>query len=151
MGECLFCKIIDGSIPSVKVWENENYLAILDVNPNTEGMSLVLPKKHFDSYLFDMSDEQMVEFVKATKVVAKLLEKGLEVQRVAMVMEGMGINHAHIKLYPLYGISEKFQEMWSKDKIYFDHYEGYISTQLGPPKELAELEKTAIRIKKAKL
>ncbi len=64
-----------------------------------------------------------------------------------MVMEGMGINHAHIKLYPLHGVTEKFKEIWGKKTIFFDKYEGYISTQLGPKTELSELKKLAERIK----
>ncbi len=59
-------------------------------------------------------------------------------------MEGMGVNHVHIKLYPLHGIDAKFKEMWAKDERYFDKYEGYLSTVLGPKandKELAALAK----------
>ncbi|MCD6444824.1 hypothetical protein J7L70_07495 [Candidatus Bathyarchaeota archaeon] len=67
----------------------------------------------------------------AAKKVAKILERGLSVKRVAMVMEGMGINHAHIKLYPLHGLKEKFEETWAKERVFFEKYEGYISTQLG--------------------
>jgi len=58
----------------------------------------------------------------ASRKVAKILEKGLKVPRVAMVMEGMGINHAHIKLYPLHGVRGKFKEMWAKKKIFFKKY-----------------------------
>ncbi len=67
-----------------------------------------------------------------------------------MVMEGMGINHAHIKLYPLHGVAEKFKEMSAKKTIFFDKYEGYISTQLGPKAKLSELKKLAERIKNKK-
>jgi len=147
MKECIFCKIVKGEIPSVKIWEDRNFLAILDNQPNTEGMTLVLTKKHYSSYAFDMSNDIYKKFIIAAKKVAKILEKGLNVKRIAMVMEGMGINHAHIKLYPLYGIKEKFKEMWSKDKIYFKKYEGYISTQLGPQKSIEELKKIAAKIK----
>jgi hypothetical protein len=70
------------------------------------------------------------------------------VKRVAMVMEGMGVNHAHIKLYPLYGIEEKFKEIWAKDKVFFEKYEGYISTQLGPQADISALKKLAEEIKK---
>jgi histidine triad (HIT) family protein len=144
---CIFCKIVSGEIEAAKIWEDENYLAILDLNPNVEGMALVLTKKHLDSYAFDMSDSDYGNFLLKTKLVAKLLEKGLEVKRVAMVMEGMGINHAHIKLYPLHGLDDKFKETWAKDRIYFENYDGYISTQLGPQKEIEELKVLAEKIK----
>ena len=147
MDDCIFCKIVKGAIDSVKIWEDENYIAILDVNPNTKGMTLVLPKKHFDSYVFDMSENDYSEFLLASKKVVKILENGLKVQRIAMVMEGMGVNHAHIKLYPLYGLNEKFTEMWADKKVYFEKYEGYISTQLGPKVELSDLKKIAEEIK----
>ncbi|MEK6874115.1 MAG: hypothetical protein AABW91_04675 [Nanoarchaeota archaeon] len=81
-------------------------------------MTLVLTKKHFDSYAFDIDDKTYTELMLASKKVAKLLERGLNVKRVAMVMEGMGVNHVHIKLYPLYGIDKKFEEMWAKDKVF---------------------------------
>lgn len=147
MNECIFCKIKNGEIDSAKIWEDENFLAILDANPNTKGMTLVLTKEHYDSYAFDMPDKEYQDFMLAAKKVAGILEKSLKVQRVIMVMEGMGINHAHIKLYPLLGVDEKFKGMWSKDRVYFDKYEGYISTQLGPKADLAELKKLADEIK----
>ncbi|XOB40623.1 MAG: HIT family protein [Candidatus Nealsonbacteria bacterium] len=148
MEQCIFCKIIKGEIDSAKIWEDKEFLAILDVNPNTKGMTLLLTKKHYDSYVFDMEEDVYQRFMKTTKKVVKILEKGLDVKRVAMVMEGMGINHAHIKLYPLHGITEKFREMWGKEKVFFNKYQGYISTQLGPKIDIAELKKLAEEIKK---
>ena len=53
MENCIFCKIVKGEIPCVKIWEDKDFLAILDVFPNTKGMTLVLTKKHFDSYAFE--------------------------------------------------------------------------------------------------
>ena len=148
--ECIFCKIVKGEVKSVKIWEDEKFVAILDVNPNMEGMTLVLTKKHYDSYTFDMPDTIYSKFMIATKTVAKILEKGLDVTRVSMVMEGMGINHADVKLYPLLGVTEKFKETWAKEKVYFKKYEGYISTQLGPQATVEELRKLAEKIKKNK-
>ncbi|MBU2539584.1 HIT family protein [Patescibacteria group bacterium] len=147
--DCIFCKIAKGEIDSEKIWEDQDFLAILDVNPNTRGMTLVMPKEHYDSYAFDMSDDAYQELMQASKKVAKILEKGLSVKRVAMVLEGMGVNHVHLKLYPLYGLEEKFQETWAKDRIFFDKYIGYISTQLGPQADISELKKLAEEIKKA--
>jgi histidine triad (HIT) family protein len=145
--DCIFCKIVNGEIDSAKIWEDKDFLAVLDVMPNTNGMTLILTKKHYDSYVFDMPDKEYQKFMASAKKVSKILEKSLKVQRVAMVMEGMGINHAHLKLYPLHGLNEKFKEMWAKDKIYFDNYQGYISTQTGPKKDISELKKLAEEIK----
>lgn len=150
MESCIFCKIIEGKIPGVKIWEDKEHIAILDIMPNTEGMTLIMPKKHFDSYAFDMPEKDYQSLLVATKKVAKLLENGLGVKRVAMVMEGLGVNHAHIKLYPVYGLTEKFEETWAPDKIYFEKYEGYISTQTGPKKTGEELQLVADKILKNK-
>ena len=147
MENCIFCKIVEGEIPSVKIWEDKEYLAILDVNPNTEGMTLVLTKKHYESDATNMSDKNYENLMIAAKRVAKLLEKKLKVKRVAIVMEGLGINHVHIKLYPIHGLNEKFKEMWASEKVYFEKYKGYISTQLGPQKSLEELNALAKKIR----
>ena len=143
MVDCIFCKIISGEFDSAKIWEDDNYLAILDIMPNTKGMTLVLPKKHFDSYAFDMNEKEYCGLMSAARTAAKILEKGLGVNRVALVMEGMGVNHAHIKLYPLHGVDEKFKETWAKQKVFFEKYEGYISTQTGEKVELGALKKLA--------
>ena len=148
MENCIFCKIINGEISAVKIWEDDKFLAILDVSPNTKGMALVMPKVHYDSYAFDMEGDIYAEFFSAAKKVSKILEKGVGVIRVALVMEGMGVNHAHLKLYPLYGLEEKFREMWAKDRVYFEKYQGFISTQLGPQADAAELKKLAAEIRK---
>jgi histidine triad (HIT) family protein len=145
--DCIFCKIARGEIPAVKIWEDEKHLAILDINPNTKGMTLVLTKKHYDSDATDMPDKEYCELMIASKRVAKLLEKKLNVKRVAIIMEGLGINHVHIKLYPLHGLDEKFKETWAKEKKFFDKYEGYISTHIGPKKTIEELNKIAEKIR----
>jgi len=148
MNNCIFCKIAGGEIDAVTIWEDEKFLAFLDINPNTEGMTLVIPKQHFDSDTFEMPQTAYLELMSAAKKVSKLLKKGLSVDRVAMAMEGMGVDHAHIKLYPLHGIQREFREMLAKDRIYFDKYEGYISTQLGPHAETDDLKEIAREIKK---
>jgi diadenosine tetraphosphate (Ap4A) HIT family hydrolase len=148
MKDCIFCKIASGKIPSVKIWEDKEHLAILDINPNTDGMTLVLTKEHFDSDATDMPDKNYNNLMLAAKKVAKLLENKLNIKRVAIVMEGLGVNHVHIKLYPIYGLDEKFKETWAKDKIFFKKYEGYISTQLGPQKSIDELNELADKITK---
>ncbi|MCC7569816.1 HIT family protein [Candidatus Micrarchaeota archaeon] len=145
--ECIFCKIVTEDIGCAKIWEDEKHIAFLDINPNTEGMTLVIPKDHYNSYAFEMPDTAYTELMIASKKVAKILEKGLDVKRVAMVMEGMGVNHVHIKLYPIHGIKEIFEVNISKEIKYFKEYEGYISTHLGPKKDLEELEKFAEKIR----
>ena len=146
--DCIFCKIAKGEIDSAKVWEDDEFLAILDVNPNTRGMTLVLSKEHYDSYAFDIPEDVYQKLMRASKKVAKILEKGLNVRRVAMVMEGMGVNHLHLKLYPLHGLSKEFKAIEPEKRIFFEKYEGYVSTQLGPLADLGELKELAEEIKK---
>ena len=144
--DCIICKIINGEIPSVKIWEDKKYIAILDKFPNTQGMTLVIPKKHYESYVFDMKKKPYLDLMKASKKVAKLLDEKLQVKRTAMVMEGLGINHAHVKLYPIHGLNDKFEETWANEKIYFEKYVGFISTQQGPEKSIEELNKVKDKI-----
>ena len=78
MDSCIFCKIVNGEIGAVKIWEDDKFLAILDINPNTKGMTILLAKAHYDSYAFDMPDEVYAEFMIAAKKVAGILEKFAE-------------------------------------------------------------------------
>lgn len=144
MDNCIFCKIARGEIPCAKIWEDSEHLAFLDINPNVIGMTLVIPKKHFESYAFNMPDKDHHSLIDAAKKTAKMLEKGLGTQRVAMVMEGMGVNHAHIKLYPLFVLENKTKE--PTHRVFFEAYEGYISTELGPQRSSAELSLIAQEI-----
>jgi len=147
---CVFCKIVVGEIPAVKIWESDDFLSILDINPNTKGVSLVLPKKHYDSQVLEMEKEIYGKLMQAAREVAGVLKRGLEVRRVGLVVEGMGVNHAHVKLYPLHGLETEFGRDGAKEKTYFERYEGYLSTKQGPEKTISELEKVAKEIKRVR-
>ena len=101
MENCIFCKISKGEIPCAKIWEDDNFIAFLDINPVTEGMTLVIPKEHCDSYVFNNKDKTVKSLIEATKKVAQLLKNYLGVERVALIFEGIEINHLHAKLLPL--------------------------------------------------
>jgi len=144
MKDCLFCKIVKGEIPCYKIYEDKDFLAFLDIYPNTKGMTLIIPKKHYSSDSFDMPREAYINLMLISKKIAKILEKKLNVKRVALVMEGMGVDHVHIKLYPLHGLKEKFTETWVDKRIFFQKYQGYITTLMGKrmsDKKLKELVK----------
>ncbi|MDR0369710.1 MAG: hypothetical protein LBH96_04290 [Candidatus Peribacteria bacterium] len=81
----------------------------------------------------------------ATEVV-HMLKKSLGVHRVAMVMEGMGVNHLHLKLYPLHGLEEEWEEILAKEEQYFPRYEGYLSTQMGPKANMEALGALQVQI-----
>ena len=73
MENCIFCKIVKGQLPSLKVWEDEKHIAVLDINPNTEGVTLVLTKEHYDSDATDMPDKEYLGLMLASKKVAKII------------------------------------------------------------------------------
>ena len=148
--DCKFCKVITGELPSVKIWEDEKHMAFLGNHPNMEGMTLVVPKSHYDSDAADMPDKEYTELMLAAKKVSKLLEKGLKIKRCSLIMEGMGVNHVHIKLYPLHGIDSKFKEMWGDKEVFFEKYEGYVTTLEGPKKTIDELKIIGEKILKNK-
>lgn len=97
---CVFCKVVSGEFPSYKIYEDDIFIAILDLCPNVRGMTLILTKEHYDSYAAEMDDKTYSEFFLFAKKVSKIIDSKLGVKRTALVMEGMGLNHAHIKLYP---------------------------------------------------
>jgi histidine triad (HIT) family protein len=103
MKDCIFCKIIAGEIPSFKVWENNDYVAFLDRYPQSVGMTVLIPKKHYPGYFVDVPDKVLSELMTNGKEVAKILDSRLEeVIRTMLVFEGMDVDHIHLKLLPLY-------------------------------------------------
>lgn len=130
MNECIFCKIVSGDLPSHQIWEDSNHLAFLTIFPNTEGVTVVIPKNHYPSYVFDLPDEALKSLMVATKIVAKLLDSKLkDVGRTALVFEGFGVDHVHAKLYPMHGTDiPEWKPIESTIDKYFEKYEGYISS-----------------------
>ena len=96
----IFSRIIAGEIPSYKIAEDENYYAFLDINPLTKGHTLVVPKKEID-YIFDLDDDTLAGMVLFAKRVAAQIKQEITCSRVAMVVLGMEIPHAHIHLIPI--------------------------------------------------
>lgn len=128
--DCIFCKIVNGESPCHKIWEDEKHLAFLSIFPNTEGFSVVITKKHYPSYAFDLPNNVLKELIMATKKVAKLIDSKLEdVGRTGMIFEGFGVDHIHAKLFPMHGTKIKeWRPLKSNVEKYFDKYEGYISS-----------------------
>ncbi len=127
---CIFCKIAKGEAPCHKIWEDDKHLAFLSIFPNTEGFSVVIPKKHYPSYAFSTDDSVLQELMLAVKKVALLLDKNLDdVGRTGMVFEGFGVDHLHAKLFPMHGTKvDEWKPIKSNVNKYFEKYEGYISS-----------------------
>ncbi len=143
----LFDKIINNQIPSFKVYEDQDYLAFLTPFPNTKGLTIVIPKINPGAYLFDLNDDTYLGLLLISKKIAKALEKALEVERVAMVVEGTGVAHVHVKLYPLFGITKEETNVWSTHQEYYPNYAGYLTTVEGPKMSDQELEEVKTKIK----
>lgn len=145
---CIFCKIISGEIPSYKIWENDKFIAILDIFPNCKGQTLLIPKKHYESDLFNIHDKELYkDVILATDDVVQLLKAKLNVQRVGMIMEGMGVNHLHIKLYPMHGIEEDWKQNIWWEQVFFEEYPGYLTTEIGEQADFQDLANIQRQIK----
>src|SRR3989344_7257718 len=128
--DCVFCRIVKEEIPCHKVWEDKKHLAFLSRNPNTEGFTVVITKKHYTSYAFDLPDDVLKDLIIAAKKVSKLIDsKFTDVGRTGLILEGFGIDHVHAKLFPMHGTKLKeWKPIKSNVNKYFEIYEGYISS-----------------------
>ena len=96
----IFSKIAAGEIPSYKCAEDEKFYAFLDINPLVKGHTLVIPRREVD-YIFDMEDDEIAEFQVFAKKVAKAIGKAFPCKKVAQVVLGLEVPHAHIHLIPM--------------------------------------------------
>ena len=96
----IFSKIAAGEIPSYKCAENEQFYAFLDINPVGKGHTLVIPRREVD-YIFDMDDDELAAFEVFAKRVAKAIQKVFACKKVAQVVLGLEVPHAHIHLIPM--------------------------------------------------
>ncbi len=96
----LFSKIAAGEIPSYKCAENDKFYAFLDINPVVKGHTLVVPRKEID-YIFDMDDKDLADFEVFAKKVARAIRAAFPCKKVAEVVLGLEVNHAHIHLMPI--------------------------------------------------
>lgn len=96
----IFSKISAGEIPSYKCAENDKFYAFLDINPLVKGHTLVIPRREVD-YIFDMEDGELAEFHVFAKKVAKAIKKAFPCTKVAEVVLGLEVPHAHIHLIPM--------------------------------------------------
>lgn len=96
----IFSKIVAGEIPSYKCAENDRFYAFLDISPLAKGHTLVIPKREVD-YIFDMEDDEIAEFQIFAKRVAVALKKAFPCRKVAQVVLGLEVPHAHIHLIPM--------------------------------------------------
>ena len=96
----IFSRIIAGEIPCYKVAEDDRHFAFLDINPLTKGHTLVVPKREVD-YIFDLEDDELQQMIVFAKRIARKIKRKIECKKVAMVVLGLEVAHAHIHLIPI--------------------------------------------------
>jgi histidine triad (HIT) family protein len=121
----LFSKIIHGQIPSYKVYENEQIFAFLDIHPKQLGHVLVVPKVEVDDF-FDLSEKQIGSIMHAAKLLSATLKKATGARKIALIVEGLEINHAHLHLIPI----SHPGDLHSKSKIFTPEQMQEIQTKI---------------------
>ena len=111
----LFTKIIDGEIPSYRVAEDSFCVAFLDINPNTKGHVLCVPKLPIDK-LFDLPEENYQHLMTFSRKVALGLRQVIPCKRIALSVIGLEVPHTHVHLIPI----EKIQDATFQSKIVLD-------------------------------
>ena len=102
MMNCVFCKILNHEIPAFTVWEDDNHMAFLDINPINPGHIDIIPKQHVD-YVFDLDEESYNAIFLLARKLAPPLKKATNAKRIGVAVEGFGVPHVHIHLVPLHG------------------------------------------------
>ena len=118
---CIFCEIIRGNIPSAKVYEDDDTLAILDLSQTTKGHTLVMPKKHYDNFLAMPNDEYQALMGKvqniAEKAVKNLEANGCNVLINTNEAAGQTIMHTHVHIIPRYDTNDTVTFSFKENKL----------------------------------
>ena len=153
MEDCIFCRIAHKKQQAYVIKEDDEHIAFLSIFPNTEGVTVVIPKKHYRSYVFELEETVLNKLMQFSKAVAKQLDEAFEdVGRTALVFEGFGIDHVHAKLFPMHGtqhLTQKWQAVSSPVNHFSKEYNGYISSHDCNQVSQEQLAQTALKIKNA--
>lgn len=115
--DCLFCKIIRKEIPSYTLYEDDDVLVLLDAYPDTDGHTLVIPKKHYED-IYEIPDDLLEKVLKIGKIEAKKLIKNLDKDSLTFLINygnDQAIKHLHLHLLP--NFLHKSTSL-SKDEVY---------------------------------
>ena len=126
----IFTKIINGEIPGYKVAEDENFIAILDVNPNARGHTLCIPKQEINK-IFDMDEALYLGLMQFSRKVAKAVEKTVPCKRIGIAVVGLEVPHVHVHLIPLHDMDDmRFQRKVTLTKEEFEELTKAIQNNL---------------------
>ena len=117
--ECIFCKIATGEIPCYKIYEDNFVLAFLDINPDCDGHTLIIPKKHFTDF-DDIDLETLSNIDQAAKKVKKILEQKLECDGISLLQNNgavQEVKHYHLHIKPYYKEKKSIEMIKHKEFI----------------------------------
>jgi len=100
MENCKFCRIVKRELNSYKLYEDEKFLAFLDINSVQEGHFMIIPKKHSE-YIFDLEEPDYSELMKLAKKLSAKLKEATKAKKIGLAVEGFGEEHLHIHLMPV--------------------------------------------------
>jgi histidine triad (HIT) family protein len=101
----IFSKIIAGEIPCYKIAEDNHHIAFLDVNPNSKGHTLCVPKKEVDK-IFDLDPQDYMELMNFSRKIALAMRSVIPCKRIGMTVIGLEVPHTHVHLIPLNGMED---------------------------------------------
>jgi histidine triad (HIT) family protein len=115
---CIFCKIIQGEIPSAKVYEDENVLAFLDISQVTKGHTLVIPKVHKQD-IFELTPEIAANLFSCVPKIANAIKKQFNAEGVNLLNNsgktaGQTVFHYHLHILPRYGKEDGFHPVFQE-------------------------------------
>ncbi len=119
MKECIFCKIIDGEIPCMKIYEDDLVLAYLDIAPDSDGHTLIIPKKHYKD-VFDIPSEMLLHIYNVSKVLIKKLEGKLGCDGFSLLQNNgsvQEVKHYHLHIKPYYNDKKSIELIKHKELI----------------------------------
>lgn len=149
MRSCLFCDIVKGAVPAHKIGEDAQHLAFLTPYPNTLGASVVITKEHHLSYLLEADKATYTNLLLFARQMGRTIDSAMAVQRTALVAEGYGIDHLHVKLFPMHGVKGgEWKPINSNMRVFYEKYMGFISSHDGPKRSDQELAQLARQIRK---
>ncbi len=114
---CIFCKIINGDIPSKILYEDDDIMVLLDAYPDTDGHALVIPKKHYED-IYDVDSEIFNKMITKAKEYAKIIMEKLNKKGVTFLInygDVQAIKHLHLHILPDY---DKKTHKYTNDEVY---------------------------------
>lgn len=126
----IFTKIVNGEIPCYKIAETDDFLAFLDLNPNSKGHTLCIPKQEVDK-IFDLDEATYNGLMAFSRTVALAIKKTVPCKRVGMSVIGLEVPHAHVHLIPLHSMEDaRFLQKTKMTEAEFKETAAAIKAQL---------------------